>query len=174
MPPTLSIKLNAPMAWLPEQTPIGTDGVLLLRVLALQEAAPPHLDEEDGPDALRWQAMEARLDLTLQLLGQLLARGEPLPARQQLELNGEGARWATKQAITIGSKGTLALHLSPGIPQALQLPAQVTACNELAPGQWQIEARFQHLDVELQDWLEKTIFRRHRREVFERKHPHDE
>ncbi|HEY9102092.1 PilZ domain-containing protein [Chitinimonas sp.] len=173
MAPTLTIKLDAPLAWQASAGTTNTDGVLLLRVLALQEAAPPHLDEEDGPDALRWQAMEARLDLTLQLLGQLLARGEPAPPARTLELSGEGARWQSTAPQAVGSEGLLALYLSPSIPQALQLPARVTQCQEIAAGQWQIEVSFQHRDAELQDWLEKTIFRRHRREVYERKHSHD-
>lgn len=173
MASTLTIMLDAPLAWLAPTAPSSADGVLLLRVLALQEAAPPHLDDEDGPDALRWQAMEARLDLTLQLLGHLLARSEPVPPSRSLELSGGGARWTSSTPLAVGSEGRLALYLSPSIPQALQLPAQIKHCQEVATGQWQVEASFLQLDAELQDWLEKTIFRRHRREIYERKHSHD-
>ncbi|QDQ25214.1 hypothetical protein FNU76_01965 [Chitinimonas arctica] len=173
MAAALSIDLDLPLAWLHAAPPPGTDGVLLLRVLALLEAAPPHLDDEDGPEALRWQALEARVDLTLQLLGQLLARGEPLPPTRPLVLHGGGASWLAATALPVGDVGTLVLHLSPRIPQPLYLSAHIDSCLAEAGG-WRVNCSFQHLDAELQDWLEKTIFRRHRREIFERKHPHDD
>ncbi|MDN3575978.1 PilZ domain-containing protein [Chitinimonas viridis] len=173
MPTTICIQLSAAGAWQAGEPEAASDGVLLLRVLALMEAAPPHLDDEDGPDALRWQALEARVDLTLQLLGQLLARGVPRPPVCSFQLSGETASWSMPAPPPLGEAGTLALYLSSRIPQPLQLPATVIAVEPMADGA-RVTVTFNRLEPELQDWLDKTIFRRHRREIFERKHSHDE
>lgn len=174
MPTAIKIHADLPLVWHPQAGPAGTDGVLLLRVLALLEAAPPHYDEEDSAELQRWQAMEARVDLCLHLLGQLLLRDGPLPQVCPVSLSGDSASWCSEQELPIGQQGTLALYLSPRIPQPLLLPAQITAAEQLPAGGWQLEAQFRLGDDELQDWLDKTIFRRHRREIFERKHAHEE
>lgn len=173
MPTAITIHADLPVVWHPNAPPAGSDGVLLLRVLSLLEAAPPHYDEDDSLEVLRWQALEARMDLCLQLLGQILLRDGPLPQVCPLQLSGEGASWQSQVPMQAGEFGTLALYLSPRIPQPLLLPARLITVQALTQG-WQVEARFELGDVELQDWLDKTIFRRHRREIFERKHSHDE
>lgn len=174
MPTAIAIHADLPLAWHADQAPVAGDGVLLLRVLSLLEASPPHLDDEDGPDSVRWQALEARIDLCLQLIGQLLARGAPLPPVASVALNGESARWRAAAPIAPGGRGALGLYLSPRIPQALLLPAVITGCSPDGD-RWLVDAHFELHDDELQDWLDKTIFRRHRREIFDRKHPsHDD
>jgi len=169
MPTAVEIQVDIPLLWKSStKAPAATDSVLLLRVLALIEAAPPHFDEDESVESLRWQALEARIDLCVQMLGQLLARNEPEPPHCTAYLSGEHCRWHQAGAVTVGEQGYLGLRLSTQIPQLLWLPAVVAACQ--ADGDaWQVEVRFQIHDAELQDWLDKTIFRHHRREISERK-----
>lgn len=174
MPTTIVVHATLPLGWRtgsPDQAP--EDAVLLLRVLALLEASPPHADEDDSPEALRWQALEARVDLCLQMVGQLLARGEPKPARCAVSLSGQTLDWYSATPLPAGEQGTVSLWLSPRLPRALELAAQIAECRPEGDG-WRIAAQFACRDDELQDWLDKTIFRRHRREIFERKHQTDD
>ncbi|PHV13110.1 PilZ domain-containing protein [Chitinimonas sp. BJB300] len=170
----IKIQADLPVAWHLDVPPIGSDGVLLLRVLALLEAVPSNYNEDDSAETLRWQGLEARVDLCLLLLGQLLLRDGVLPQVCAIELSGEGACWTHPQLLRVGERGTLALYLSPRIPQPLLLPASLTDVQAKEGGSCLVQAKFELGDIELQDWLDKTIFRRHRREIFERKHVHDE
>jgi hypothetical protein len=168
MPTAVAITVDIPFIWKAGPVPAVTDGVLLLRVLSMLEATPPHFDEDESPEALRWQAMEARLDLCVQMLGQLLARGD-LPSRHcEVKLSGERCSWSSAQAVAIGEAGAVGLNLSPRIPQILWLPATIAECTPQGDV-WSIAAQLTISDSELQDWLDKTIFRHHRREIYERK-----
>ncbi|MGQ5522962.1 PilZ domain-containing protein [Chitinimonas sp. PSY-7] len=174
MPTHIKIHADLPLAWYSDEPQAGSDGILLLRVLALLEAAPPNYNEDDSVETLRWQGLEARVDLCMMLLGQLLLRDGLLPDVCPVELSGEGASWTSPGKLSSGQHGTLALYLSPRIPQPLLLPASLTDVQQKDDGSWLVQARFELGDLELQDWLDKTIFRRHRREIFERKHAHDD
>lgn len=145
-----------------------------MRVIALLEAAPPHFDDDDSDEAIRWQAMEARLDLCIQLVGQLLIQHAPLSETCPVNITSEEITWRSASALAKGSVGAIGLYLSPQVPQPLWLPAEVSSCEPLGDA-WSITAQYRGLDDELQDWLDKTIFRRHRREISERKrHAYDE
>lgn len=171
----LSIQLTVPVQWhAASEVYEHSDGVLLLRVLSLMEASASHIDDDDSIDALRWHALEARVDLTLQLLGQLLLRGASPPPLAVVALSAESAVCAMIQPLTVGEVGTLALHLSPRIPQALMLQARVEQCVQQNDEHYAVHFGFIGMHPELQDWLAKTIFRRHRREIFERKHALDD
>lgn len=169
----ISITMHIPLGWRSGKADGGA-GILTLRVLELMEAAPLRYDEEGSEETLRWQALEARVDLCLQMLAQLLARDSALPAEQEVQLSGTGAHWRSEQANMVGEHGSLALYLSPQVPQALLLPARITACQQVEQG-WLTSVQFERLDPELQDWLDKTIFRHHRRQISQlRRHAHDD
>ncbi len=168
----ISIQLDVPVEWR-EQPSVTTDGVLLLRVLELLEAAPLHFDDNGSEESLRWQALEARVDLCLTLLGNILARDTPIPPAVEVFLSGEGATWLHATPLLPGISGTFAVYPSLRIPQALLLPAHVIQCRAVAD-QWQVTVRFDALATDLQDWLDKMVFRYHRRQISQlRRHDED-
>lgn len=168
----ISVEMHIPLAWV--ETPMDAiDGALLLRVLDQMEAAPSHYEDDGGEESLRWQAMEARIDLCLQLLGQLLAKDAPRTQPTVVCLSGVGARWRASMPLNIGQSGNLLLYLSRRIPQPLVLPATVVHCAADGAG-WQVHVHFSMLDEEFQDWLDKTVFRYHRRYISQLKRQHDD
>lgn len=169
MPSAISIQTQISVQWRSEAAPLASQGVLLLRVLAQLESAQPHLEDDVSLDSQRWQSLEARVDLCLNMLGQLLLRDIPLPPPTSLRLSASSAEWLQGQALEVGSQGSLAMYLSPAVPQALILPAKIRHCQAEGDA-WRVVAQFELQDAELLDWLDKTLFRRHRREIFERKH----
>ncbi|WP_374353554.1 PilZ domain-containing protein [Chitinimonas sp.] len=164
----IEISARLPVQWEGDTVGNMAEGSLLLRVLALLESQAVQ-DDDDSPEALRWQAMEARIDLCLQLLAQLLARNAPPPAAVPLRLASSQLAWESAQALAQGMAGAVAIWLSPLLPRPLLLPARISACDAHGDAFW-ITAQFDVLDSQLQDLLDKTIFRKHRREVFERRH----
>jgi hypothetical protein len=172
MPTQIAINAQLPLVWSPESAVSPDEGILLLRVLSLLEAAHPHVDEDDSPEAMRWQALEARVDLCLQLLGQLLINKSPSPPLCAVELTGEHVAWLASHQHSPGESGCVSLWLSSRIPQALRLPATISEVSPLSDG-WRVVARLRIDNDELQDWLDKTIFRRHRREVHELRQQQD-
>lgn len=161
----LHVALDVPLLW--QASPNAGDNLLLIRVLALMDvlSADPNADDEA---AIHRLAIEARLDLCLMLLGRLLAQQQPLPASRRVMLSGEDASWLHEAPLPVGEVGGLALYLIPNVPEPLRLPARVSACIQKETG-WQVTVAFCIDDPLLQDWLDKTVFRRHRREISERR-----
>jgi hypothetical protein len=161
----LHVALDVPLLW--QDTPVTSHNLLLLRVLALMDVLPAEPESDDEAMTHRL-AIEARLDLCLVLLGRLLAQQQPLPISRRVMLSGEEASWLHDVPLPIGQSGALALYLIPNVPEPLCLPARVSACTQEAMG-WRVGVEFCIEDPLLQDWLDKTVFRRHRREISERR-----
>lgn len=124
---------------------------------------PPPLPEDD-PQLTAWlQRLDQKLDLLLGLVGQWLDRERPMPAAQPARLGVRGVVW---QASLPPGPGLVSVHLRPGLPVALQLPALL---HVLADGQ--VLAEFQGLDAPVMDALERHIFRCHRRAVAQARRP---
>jgi hypothetical protein len=159
-----------PLAWrpLPAATPRAVENwmhtnAVLLRALATLETQPPASDyENETGNALGrvLERLEAKTDLALSLLGRLLdangAAAEPRPVR----LGALGIEWPAGGDIAPGTPLLVSLHLSPRLPYPLELPVSVQHC---ANGN--VQAAFTHLDDETRDWLERTVFRYHRRAI---------
>jgi hypothetical protein len=72
--------------------------------------------------------------------------------------------WLDTNAPEPGREIIIYLYLSPKLPQPLTLTAIVQSC--VAEGDTsRVQATFSHLNTELTDWLERTVFRYHRRAI---------
>lgn len=136
----------------------------LLRALATIETVAGDREKELGAAGKAYERLEAKLDVVLDMLSLLLAERRELPPQQQLILRASGLEWYTEQAPAASDAGLLTLYLSPKLPQPLILSARIVACTPAGTGQ-RVQAEFTHLSEELSDWLERTVFRYHRRAV---------
>ena len=157
----VACELPARMQLLPAPLPAGaTDAAeRLLRDLAMvEERRGEHEDPAHPPDpALR--RLEAKLDLTLQLLAQALpALAGPPPRPVRLSAVGVRFEGPTGVAAAVGSLAVLAWQPGDGLPLALHLPV---TC--LAQGGGRSWWRFDPLPPPLSDVLERHVFRLHRR-----------
>jgi hypothetical protein len=75
-------------------------------------------------------------------------------------LSAQAVAWKSDSLPPAGSAVLITLHISSRLPQPLRLTAIVKRS-----GQGGAEAVFTHLGEELQDWLERTVFRQHRRHI---------
>lgn len=137
----------------------------LLQAVALVEDSRPGDDAEDrSPTALALQRVEARLDLLTTLVGRLLQR-DGGDAVRALRWSSVGARLvAMDDGAAPGSTGWLRLQPCDWLPEALQLPVRVLACE----GE-RLWLHFEPLGPALTPALERHLFRLHRREIAERR-----
>ncbi|WP_372013714.1 PilZ domain-containing protein [Pseudoxanthomonas sp. 10H] len=144
----------------------------LLRGLAQVE----DLRGEDGGEEKRGelpalaQRMDAKLDLVLALLGRLVRQSAPVLPALPLRWSARGLRLTlpADPGLAAGTGGVVRLQPSEWLPDALELPATVSA-SAAVDGQFLLWLRFGLLPAALEDALERHLFRMHRREVAARR-----
>ena len=163
---------NLPLAW---QATSGIDtgqlerwmhaNAALLRALAVLDSSVAETERDlSTPASKALDRLEAKTDLTLALVIQLLGQQTTLPAPCHTKLWASAIEWLTPDAPPIGSTIAISAYLSPKLPLPLALPATVLA-TETLPAGTSVRARLTGLNEEVQDWLERTLFRHHRRSV---------
>jgi Atypical PilZ domain, cyclic di-GMP receptor len=140
-----------------------------LRVLqacdALEEQGRHDKSDEQSPHSADILRLDLKLNLLLDVMGQMLAatqqRGEPL----QIRFNAMGAHFAWPQAATqpqpVGTLGVLEITLREIVVQPLRLPSEVVSGGAVG----QLRVRFLSLGETVADHMEKLVFRRHRRKI---------
>jgi len=118
--------------------------------------------DENSPYAADLLRLERKMNLLLDLVGQILAANRPRPAPTSVRFNALGAVWrGTPPLPEAGAQGILEVHLHDCLAQPLRLPGRVT--NVTPDGN--VKARFIPLGETVADLIEKMAFRRHRRQV---------
>ena len=136
----------------------------LLRALAVLDGNLPETERDlSTPTNKALDRLEAKIDLTLALVIQLLGRQTDLPPLRHAVLRAATLDWTADEAPAAGL-GVVSLYLSPKLPLPLMLPARIAEIAE-SPAGFRVHAGFAHLDEEVQEWLERTVFRHHRRAV---------
>jgi hypothetical protein len=136
-----------------------------LRVLqacdALEEQGRLEKADDQSPHSADLLRLDLKLNLLLDVVGQLLAASQQRPQPVQIRFNAMGAIFAWPQAIATGSHGILEITLRDIVVQPLYLPAE--AVSGAAAGQ--VRVRFLALSENVADHVEKLVFRRHRRKI---------
>lgn len=161
-----------PLRWQPLAAESPTDAARrdnadLLRVLALVEEPLGEGGEERGSAEL--QTINAKLDVLIGLLGRVLGAQQVMPAEADVRLHATGIEWSDAQPPAAGERILLELYLSPSHPGPLRLAARVTACAARDARTSRVKARFEDQDEPTRAWLEKHIFRHHRRLIAQRR-----
>jgi hypothetical protein len=138
-----------------------------LRVLQACDALEEHgqlekkkLDDE-SPHSADLMRLDFKLNLLLELAGQLLQQSQPRIESALVRFNAMGAIWKTGETLTGGSHGILEITLRDVIVQPLNLPAEVVAGADAGFAR----VRFLALGETVADHIEKLVFRRHRRKI---------
>lgn len=159
------------LAWRAEEFPDGetlaawmATNTVLLRALATLDTLAGERDAEIAEETeKRLDRLEAKVDLALALLAQLVAREQPHPRACPAKVSASAIEWHSVAAPPLGN-AVIQLHIDARLPQALQLPAhivQVTPDN----GEHHVRAELCELDEDCREWLERAVFRRHRRAI---------
>jgi hypothetical protein len=129
---------------------------------AMEEHGPVEKPDENNPYAADILRLERKMNLLLDLVGQILAANRPRPAPAPVRFNALGAAWRGSAPLPeTGAQGVLEVYLHDCLAQPLRLPGRVT--NVTPDGN--VKARFIPLGEDVADLIEKMAFRRHRRQI---------
>jgi Atypical PilZ domain, cyclic di-GMP receptor len=136
-----------------------------LRVLqacdALEEHGKTEKPDDESPHSADIMRLDFKLNLLLDLVGQLLAASQPRARSLPIRFNAMGATWKSVEPLAAGGYGILEITLKELIVQPLHLPAEVVA----GAAHDEARVRFLALGETVADHIEKLVFRRHRRKI---------
>jgi hypothetical protein len=138
-----------------------------LRLLQAWDAMEEHVPAEkskteDSPYAAEILRLDLKINLLLDLVGQLLAANRPRPPASSVKFNAVGAMWRGSGALPeAGEQGVLEIYLRDCLAEPLRLAGRVT--NVTPDGQ--IKVKFLPMGEAVSDLMEKLAFRRHRRQI---------
>lgn len=165
-----------PLSWRPLPEPfdpavVGSYADRNLRTLQVLSALDEH-GQIDKPDDSQHAADIARLDLKINLLldmmGQLLVASHPRPRATSIRFNALGAVWqGGAQPPVLGNQGVLEIYLRDCMAEPLRLVGRITSISP----DGRVKARFIPPGEHIADLLEKLAFRKHRRQIAGAKHP---
>lgn len=160
-----------PLRWVPLDRPLDADRAaaqaahnlrLLQALAALEDFGPNEKSDENSPHSADLMRLEFKVNLLLDLVGQILVRAQPRPAPMPMRFNAHAAIWrAADPAPTVGEAGQLEIHLREALVEPLRLYGRVASVGI----DRRVKVRFAPIGEPLADLIEKLAFRRHRRQV---------
>ncbi len=141
---------------------IADRNVRLLQVCtAIEEQGAVERKDEASPHSADLMRLEVKVNLLLDLMGQLLAAQVPRPRPALVRFNAQGATWKTLDPPGVGTQGLLEIWLRDSLPQPLTLIVNVTQ----AAADGLVKATLTPPGEAVADLIEKLAFRRHRRHI---------
>lgn len=159
-----------PVGWRPLLRPLDLAAVAVLternvRTLqvcaTIEEQGPVEKAEDKSLHSADLQRLEVKMNLVLELMGQLLAAHQPRPQPTSLRFNALGAVWRKGAPLRVGEQGLLDVYLRESLAQPLTLIANVTQVSV----EGVVKVAFTPPGEATADLIEKLAFRRHRRLV---------
>ncbi len=138
--------------------------VLLQGLLVVDEQPPIEHEEELSAFGQELQRIDHKLNLILELLTQTLRSWRKLPAPVPVELSVERVSWRAEEILPAGKQVMVKLYLSPIFPNPFVVTGAVVSGQEEKDGAW-VSIHIDSLGAQVQDALEKLVFRQHRRDV---------
>jgi hypothetical protein len=132
---------------------------LLQALAAIEDHGVSDKPDESAPDLTR---LDFKINLLLDLVGQLVVANRPRPAPTPIRFNAQGAIWHAPAPLPpVGVPGVAEIHLRDFLAEPLRLVGTLT---NVSP-EGEVTARFSPVGESLAELLERLIFRHHRRQV---------
>ncbi|MGA8009308.1 MAG: PilZ domain-containing protein [Thiomonas sp.] len=158
-----------PMEWVDELNPpqahaevMADNDTLLRALLTLDEPTVSHDTEHGRSDPI--QHLERRIDLLLLMASTALRGLGNLPAERPCALSSRRLRWASEQPLELGRRLWARIYLRHRIALPLVLPGLISE-QHADRGQFWHTLELDPLDQQVQNDLDRLIFRHHRRQV---------
>jgi hypothetical protein len=166
-----------PVAWKRISEPfdpslIGSYQDRNLRVLqalsALEEHAQVEKADENAPHHADLVRLDLKMNLVLDMVGQLLIASHPRPRSAAVRFNALGGAWQGYAPLPeMGNQGVLEVYLRDCIAEPLRLVGRIASVGP----DGRVKARFVPPGENIADLIEKLAFRKHRRQIAGAKHP---
>lgn len=160
-----------PLFWRPHEGPLDPVVVtsfsernlhVLQACAAIEEHGQQEKNDDTSPVANEILRLDLKVNLLLDLVGQLVIANHPRPAAVPVRFNALGATWKVSgPAPQPGGEGVLEIYLRDSLPQPLRLLGRITASEP----DGKVKARFIPPSETISDLIEKLAFRRHRRQI---------
>lgn len=135
-----------------------------LRLMSALEEHTPDLEDDATGLAQEILRLDSKVTLLLNMVGKMLASQLVLPEPLPVRIGARSVEWVSALTVPVGSHVHVEVYLRPDYPFPLVLPGEVAAVAREAGGT-RVAVTLGDLGKSVQDWLEKTIFRHHRRLV---------
>lgn len=132
---------------------------------AIDDSRPESGDEEGGSLAHDIARIDFKLNLVLDMVGRLLRMHDPAPEAAPVRISATGIQWRASRAPDGGSPVRIELFLNRNFPSPIVLHGRVVAVTLTDEGDRWVDVNFGDLGVPMRNWLEKLIFRQHRRQI---------
>jgi hypothetical protein len=143
-------------------TSITDSNVRILQVCAaIEEQGAVEKKDDKSPHSADIMRLEVKMNLLLDLMGQLIAASQARPPAAVIRFNALGAVWQSSLVHRVGEQGMLEIYLRDSLPRPLTLIANIT---QVRPD-GQVRVAFAPPGEAASDLIEKLAFRRHRRQV---------
>jgi hypothetical protein len=160
-----------PLRWTALAKPAGPDYAvaqaehnlrLLQALTALEDRGPAEKADENSPHSADLMRLEFKVNLLLDLMGQILLKAHPRPAAMPMRFNAHGAIWRAQDGdLRAGEVGQLELWLRAALVEPLRMYGRVVSVGI----DRRVRVRFDPLGQPVEDLIEKLTFQRHRRQV---------
>jgi Atypical PilZ domain, cyclic di-GMP receptor len=159
-----------PVLWRQMPNPVDRDvaagfserNLQVLQAWDAMEEHPVDKPDESAPYAADIMRLDVKINLLLDLVGQLLAANRPRPAAVPVRFNALGGMWrGTAPLPAAGEQGVAEIYLHDCLAQPLRLPGRVTSVTP----DGQVKVKFAPVGEAVADLIEKLAFRRHRRQI---------
>jgi hypothetical protein len=135
---------------------------------ALDQLGPVDKPDENAPNAADLMRLELKVNLLLDLVGQVLAANRPRPAAVPVRFNAQGLVWRSQGPLPeAGAHGIAEIYLHDCLAEPLRLPGRISSVTP----DGHVKVRFVPVGEPVADLLEKLCFRRHRRQIAGARHP---
>jgi hypothetical protein len=135
---------------------------------ALEDYGQHEKSDDESPHSADLMRLDFKLNLLLELAGQLLANSQERVQPVAIRLNALGASWKLDGAPPLpGTHGILEVVIRDILVQPLNLPSESVLA--VAPGEARV--RFTALGEVVADHIERLVFRRHRRRIADTRRP---
>ena len=159
-----------PVSWRASANPLERDATTAfdernIRLLQAWDAMEEHVTVEKAEDsqfAAELQRLDLKVNLLLDLVGQLLASNRPRPAPVPIRFNALGAAFRLSGKLPeAGEQGVAEIYLRDCLAEPLRLAGRITSVTP----DGQVKVKFLPLSEAVADLIEKLAFRRHRRQI---------
>ncbi len=167
-----------PLAWLslPGRPDAGqlhrlndTNAPLVRALGALMDSHPAAHGDDHTEYPQEFARLEAKVDLLVDMIGRALTRQGDVPMQVRLRLSGSGVAWSGADLPSAGAWVVVQLYPHPRYLQPLELAGQVLPTGTGVPHG--VTVAFQDLSEPVSDFIDKFIFRHHRRVIASHRSP---
>jgi len=132
-----------------------------LRAVSVIGAFPGEYAEEEVASSQEVARLDLKINLLLELVSQLIYRQVDMPPRRLVTISTTHIAWRDEAPPAAGDTLFVQVYIEHGTPKPLSFYATVAAGGD----DGEVRAHLLGLSASAQSWLDKLIFRHHRREI---------